>query len=151
MLVLAVSLTVVGFGEVRAVGLMLDADISFDGALAAIVAAGWTLVLLLGLYAAAWNVVGKEVIQVDATSLTVRRCLAGWCRARSYALTELSNLRVESEEGGWFGPAWWMFGIKANMLAVDAAGSTVRFGDRLEAHRARELLDELQARIPSAR
>jgi hypothetical protein len=151
MLVLAVSLLIAVYGEFRAVDLLLGADVSLDGMLAAVVAFGWTCVTLLGIYAAAWNVAGKEIVSADEDRLTVSRCVGPWCRASTYECRAVSNLRVESEEGGWFGPAWWMFGIKAGTVAFEAENSTVRFGDRLEAQRAQELVDGLEAHMRGRR
>lgn len=140
MLVLVVSLGVWASGEVVALRLILGADLSAEAVFTALVGVIWTAGGLLAVYALAWNLRGREIVTADPASLSVSRCLARWCRTRSYPLSEIANLRVESEEGGWLGAYWWMFGIKAGMVAFEYGSSTVRFGDRLDEPTAGDLV-----------
>jgi hypothetical protein len=151
MLLLVVSLGVWASGEVVAVRLIADFDTSPSSVFQAVVGGLWTCVGLLALYALAWNFLGREVIASDGRLLTISRCLAGWCRTQSYPISGIERPRIDSEEGGWLGAYWWMYGIKARMIAFDHDSATVRFGDRLHEAKAAEIVDELESVVAQHR
>lgn len=100
----------------------------------------WAIIGLYALWNVLWELGGKEIITIQATTFERRRAAFGVGLSRRYALSEVKNLRFkEYSFTEWAG---------LGSLAFDYGDKTVRIGQDLPEVEARTLLESLQARIP---
>ena len=86
----------------------------------------WIGVGLWAIYYWLWNLVGKEIVTVAPTTLSVRREVLGLGRSKEFDLTQINELRVQSffnlYRGYW--ESWW----GGCPIAFDYGAKTYRFG-----------------------
>jgi hypothetical protein len=100
----------------------------------------WAIVSFYTLWTIFWELGGKEVITIKATTIEHRREAFGISFSRRYALSEVRNLRFKDYSfTEWAGHG---------SLAFDYVDKTVRVGRDLSEVDARMLLENLKARIP---
>lgn len=110
----------------------------------------WTAAGGFALYAWLWQLAGREVVTVGASSLVLRRALLGPGRPRRYDLAKLENLRVAPPaREAWRFPASLAFwGLAGGAVAFDRGGRTHRFGLGLDEAEAADLVRRLRERLP---
>src|SRR5262245_44315034 len=105
---------------------------------------------LTALYAALWNLAGREVIEVSRQSLRLSRAVPGWTQTQEYQSAHIRDLRVSPQVlplfyRQWAG--WFNLGAGRGQLAFDYGARTVRFADADEAE-AKMILAEILRRFP---
>jgi hypothetical protein len=89
-----------------------------------------------------WLLTGVEFAELEAETLTVRRRLAGWERARSYRLAQVTRMRVAGHwERGRFSPI--------HKITFDYGGRTIAFARRVNASELERIVAALADRHPS--
>ena len=128
------------FSALLAIDLFIPSEKSpslFDGVVELAVLA---IISVCTLWTVLWELGGKEVITIQATTFEHRRAAFGIGFSRRYALSEVRNLRFkEYSFTEWTGHG---------SLAFDYVDKTVRIGRDLPEVEARMLLENLKARIP---
>jgi len=84
----------------------------------------------------------KEIVSVDAETLSVKQAVAGIGRRKEYAAAYVDNLRVEPYYGSSSGQS------SGHCLAFDYGGDTVRFGTNLNEAEAEQVLALIRSRFP---
>ena len=108
----------------------------------------WTAFGAGAIYTWVWNVFGREVVEIDARALTVRRAPIPFPPSKQYDLLHVRNLRVVPFESY----LWWMrdpfAGMRGGPLAFDYGAKTIRFGAGIDEAEARMVLDSIRTRFP---
>ena len=108
----------------------------------------WTAFGAAALYTWVWNAFGREAIEIDGRTLTVRREPIPFPRRKQYDLLHVRGLRVVPYESY----LWWMrdpfAGMRGGPLAFDYGAKTVRFGAGIDEAEARMVLDSIRTRFP---
>ncbi len=115
--------------------------------------AGWTLGGVCVLGTILWQLAGREVITLDATTLTHRVTLLGLGRTRAYKVTEVKNLRATersatervADQASWFPP---LAGAGHGPVAFDYGARTYRLAGALDEAEAKLLVETLHKRLP---
>ncbi len=111
---------------------------------------GWTVGGAFAIYSWLWQVTGKEVVDINRQSLTVRKTVLGFSRPKEYGAQYMRNLRVTPTVNipwGW-GMRTDFWGGGAGKLAFDYGAKTVNFGSGIDEAEAAQLLARIQKRFP---
>ena len=106
------------------------------------------------LYSLAWQLVGQEVIEATASSLTVSRKLLGTCRTRGYLAQHVKNLRVTSSNMNLDQAVLVLSRLflstkdEQGSLAFDYGSATFRFGQGIDEAEAKQVLSEIRQKFP---
>jgi hypothetical protein len=112
--------------------------------------AGWTIggagVALVWF----WMLRGREVIELRADALVVKRQVFGLGPTREYDLQHTKNLRVAPHS---WNPYDWMsamqfWGIGGGPIAFDYGSKTLRVGNTIDEAEAKQIVEELRADHP---
>lgn len=149
---LATTVFVLGIAVMAMIG--LDVNQRHPSPAFAIIFFALFLVLFAGtfwsssVYAWLWHVRGKEIVQVDATAITLTRRVLGLERPRRYLASHVRDLRAVPRGGMAGDPSMWQaFGIDPCTLAFDYGARTVRFGVGLDEAEARQIVAAVGARF----
>ena len=104
------------------------------------------------LYALAWALFGKEVLELRGGVLSIRREVLGRGRARRYRGADVRDLRAAPPREPFpfterDNMDYWGFG--EGVMAFEYRGETVRFGTRLGLAEAREFVGRIGGYFPS--
>jgi hypothetical protein len=131
---------------------------AFDGPILVLAAGAifWTLATGLFIYQFAWQVSGKEVIEVSAKSITTSRVALGIRSPKEYLADHIKELRVSSSNMNLNHPMlWWTYSYynpwSHNMvgsLAFDYGAQTFRFGMSIDEAEAKQIVAEIQQKFP---
>jgi hypothetical protein len=114
----------------------------------------WTVAGILPLYPLFWNLVGKEVIDINPNSLIVARKIFSFSRPKEYDSTHIKDLRISqpvySSRFLWGGPSIFsiFWGIGEGIIAFDYGAKTYRFGSGLDEAEAKMIVFEITTRYP---
>ena len=141
------------FGEVRAAEELFRNDDKTPSGFLAFWLAGWTVG---GVYAAGvllWQLAGREIITLSATTLLHRIEVFGFGHGREYRVSAVRHLRstdyaanLVSNQSAWFPP---VTRGGAGPIAFDYGARTIRMGPALDEAEARMLVRELSTRLPA--
>jgi hypothetical protein len=112
----------------------------------------WTLGGCWAIFMFLWTLAGRDVLEVDAMSVKLRREIFGIGRTREYLGEAFRNLRVSPFDGSWYGGSrrrgmgayTWMF---EGPLTFDYGAKTYRFGGVDEAE-AQQIVQRIGERYP---
>jgi hypothetical protein len=97
------------------------------------------------IYNFAWQVAGKEVVEVTIQSIIIRRVALMLGFPKEYSADHIRELRVSSSNMRWYVPGQHnVFGT----LAFDYDARTRRFGSGVDEAEARQILAEIQQKYP---
>jgi hypothetical protein len=110
----------------------------------------WTLGGAFAVYVWLWNLVGREVIDVDSESLRIKREVVRWGRVRDFALTHVRDLRVAplTFNPMDFSSGLRFWGVGGGAIAFDHGARTYRFGSALDEAEAKQVLARIAERVP---
>jgi len=117
-------------------------------------AAAWLVMWTIGggfaIYIWLWNLVGREVIDVDSQSLRIKRAVGRWGRIREFGLTHVRALRVAPQAFNPmdFSSGLRFWGVGGGIIAFDYGAKTYRFGSALDEAEAKQVLARLAERVP---
>lgn len=87
-------------------------------------------IALLPVYALCWNVLGKEIIDINRNEIVVRQTIFGVGLRQTYQLSQVRNLRRSLTEPALF--TWersmQFWGFTGGSIAFDYQGRVCRFG-----------------------
>ena len=108
----------------------------------------WTIGGGFAIYIFLWSLVGRELILLSASRLSLKHDVLGLGRLREYEVTHVSDLRVSPSTYNPFdfrsGLRFW--GIGGGVIAFDHGAATVRFGAALEEGEAKSIVARMQSR-----
>jgi hypothetical protein len=94
----------------------------------------------------AWMLAGREEIEIDQATLTIRRRILRLARTHTYDRNHVQHLRVFKE--GTDAPSFLGLIRDANgTLAFDYGARTIRMGEGIDESEARHLLGRIQERF----
>jgi hypothetical protein len=100
-----------------------------------------------------WYLIGKDVIEVSADSIKLKRAIFRFGRINEFIATDIKDLRISplSMDNGIFN----MFGVTnfwkistGGLLAFDYGSKTIRFGGGIEEAESKQVLSEITTRFP---
>ncbi len=108
----------------------------------------WALAGSVAAYTWLWMAIGKERILMGATTLSLRRDVAGVGVTRRYRLTGIRDLRVLPQPAGPldFGGTARAIGFTGGVIAFEYEGKIVRFGAAIEATEAQVIVERMRQR-----
>lgn len=123
----------------------------------------WSIAGALMLYALLWNLRGREEVRINPDTWTTQRSCGLFTRARTFAYSDVQNLRYSPVVFDWWTPArpfslaGWreafakqlqMMGVDPGRLAFDCLGKTYRFGSDLTEDEALRIIVTIQDHFP---
>ena len=110
----------------------------------------WTIGGAFAMYVWLWNLVGREVIDIDSESLRIKREVVRWGRVRDFTLNHVRALRVAPVT---FNPMDFsnglrFWGVGGGAIAFDYGAKTYRFGGALDEAEAKQVLARITERVP---
>jgi len=140
------------FGEVSVIGELLSPSEKTPKLFLLAWLAGWTVGGLFAVGTVLWQLAGKEIISVSASTLEHRIEAFGIGRSRMYKLAEVKNLRATdysanpfTNQSAWFPP---VVGSGFGPVAFDYGARTFRLAPALEEAEAKLLVERLSPRLP---
>ncbi|WP_101759228.1 hypothetical protein [Oceanicoccus sp. KOV_DT_Chl] len=110
---------------------------------------GWTVGGAFAIYAWAWNVFGKEVVEVNFHELALKKVVGNIKRSKEFDLAHVKDIRVQpSQHSMWSsrgGMEFW--GISGGTIAFDYGHSTHKFAVNLDEAEAKYLIEKIEARL----
>lgn len=144
-LALLIPFLFVAFG-LRLAHYLMEHPSSVSGWLGALALVLAVTVVLLRI---AWHLTGKEVVELTATDLILRRQSLGEGRARAYDLTHVRSLRASPVElSRWSGGDRDSLGFDGGTVAFDYGAGTVRFGAGVDPSEAEQVVEHLLSLRP---
>ena len=141
------------FGEVSAVGQLLNPGEKTPSAFLAFWLAGWTLGGAFAASAVIWQLAGREVIVINSSTLTHRAEAFGLGLSRSYRTADVKNFRSTEYALNPFTNQRALFppvtGSGFGSVAFDYGARTIRMAPSLEEAEAKMLVRELSSKLPS--
>ena len=105
------------------------------------------------IYSFAWQVAGKEIVEIATQSITIRRVTMGLASPKEYTANYIKELRVSSSNMNinhvWpysFSFPWQYHNIGS--LAFDYGARTYQFGGGVDEAEAKQILAEIQQKYP---
>jgi hypothetical protein len=108
------------------------------------------------IHSIAWQISGKEIVEVTAQSITIRRVALGLSSPKEYSANDIKDLRVSSSNMNLNHPMliWnntssypWQ-NNNIGSLAFDYGARTFRFGGGVDEAEAKQILAEIQQKYP---
>ncbi len=101
---------------------------------------------VLAVYSLIWQIVGKEVIEINAQMLVITRQILGWKRLREYSTEAVKDLRLNTQHLNAYVPIRSFQKIlgQDGMVAFDYGAKTVRFGLEIDEAEAKQIINALQ-------
>lgn len=111
----------------------------------------WTIGGLTVVLSLLWNFLGRETIEIDQQTLSLRYAILGIGFTRRYRLADCTRLRVSSTPpvSAWNGRSRQSLLGESGTLSVSYGPRTVRFARDMDEAEATQLADKLRARFPS--
>jgi hypothetical protein len=108
----------------------------------------WTIGGSFAIYIWLWNVTGKERITINNVSLTIKREIFGYGRAKEYEAARISNLRVSPQPFSAFNfsASLQFWGIGGGVIAFDYGARTCRFGSAVDEAEAVQIIEKIKER-----
>jgi hypothetical protein len=108
--------------------------------------AGWTVGGCFAGLTFLWQLLGREVVRVENSSIITKKAIGSWGRTKEFDLGHVKNLRVAPIGINMFDPsaASQFWGMGGGIIAFDYGAKTFRFGrgiDEPEAKRLIEIID----------
>jgi len=103
----------------------------------------WTIGGIGAMYQLLAFVAGKEIVTISPGTLSIQRDISGWERPRSYAVTEIRNLRVARQEEDFFWSSNRPGPFQNGTIAFNYKANTISFGAGLDPKEARLVIDDL--------
>ena len=93
---------------------------------------------------------GREVVDVDSTSLRIKRAVGKLGRTKEFDLGHVRILRVAPQiwNPGDFSSGLRFWGVGGGTIAFDYGAKTYRFGGGLDEAEAKQVLVRLAERVP---
>lgn len=140
-------------GEIMVIGTMLPATAEAGIGLSAFTIfwlIGWTIGGGVVISIVAWNLFGKEIINLSSENLKIERKALRVSRVKNYIIPDINNLRVTGLNEvqsffGWSGQDFWGMNGK---LAFDYGMKTVKFARGIDEAEARHILEILKRMLP---
>jgi phage shock protein PspC (stress-responsive transcriptional regulator) len=111
------------------------------------------------IYSLAWQISGKEVIEITTQSITIRKVSLGPSFPKEYSANYIKELRVSSSNMNtnhlmliWaygYTPPWQNYNIGS--LAFDYGARTFRFGSSVDEAEAKQIVAEIEQKYPQYR
>jgi len=110
---------------------------------------GCLLAAAVALYAILWMTIGREIVTLDADTLTLRRDLKGFGNNQTYKARHMENLRVTPDRFNLYEFATSMrpFGIGGGKIIFDYLTQTGQFGAGISTDEAQVVCDRLRHRL----
>jgi len=102
------------------------------------------------LYVVLWSLFGREIIKVDADTLSIQRRLFLDRQPKDYELSSVKTLRTTPIPYEPFYILRWL-GLTGGPIAFDYGTETVRFGAGMQEAEANQMLDLLLKKAPQLR
>ncbi len=128
---------------------------------------GFMIVIMIGwavgggfmIYQLAWQISGKEVVEVTVENITISRVALGFRSQKEYSATHVKELRASSSNMNLNHPMFWwayysyypLFHTMIGSLAFDYGAKTFRFGMSVDEAEAKQIIAEIQQKFPQYR
>ncbi|WP_119270678.1 hypothetical protein [Taklimakanibacter deserti] len=111
----------------------------------------WTLGGGWMIYALLWQLVGKEVIELNSTSLKQVKQISLLSRSREYAVAKITNIRLAPPAPKYIRGKYVIQtqSFEAGAIAFDYGHSTCHLGQGLDEADARHVISEMRKRVTS--
>ena len=135
-------------------GLVTNSD-GFEGPifLLVILIIFWTVAGGLMIYQFAWQISGKEVIEITTQSIIISRVVLSLRTPKEFSSEYIKDLRASTSNVdlnpylvGYSGFYGWRYELGS--LAFDYGSRTFRFGSGIEEAEARQIIAEIQQKYP---
>jgi len=144
------------FGEVSALGMFFGGQ-GFGGPGLFMIAwlGGWTIGGAWAIYILAWQLFGKEVIEITNQAIITKRVVFGLGFPNEYSFEYIKVLRVSvnvntNDMFGW-SRAGRLYGLSGGLIAFDYGSKTINFGSGIDEAEAKQILTEITQRFPQYR
>ena len=103
-----------------------------------------------GIYQFLWQLVGKEVVNINNQNMSVSRQVFKWNRTAVYSVKDIQDLRVSILVQSFFGVVRSVqrFTGKNGIIAFDYGAKTFRFGIEIDEAEAKQIVGVLQPYLP---
>lgn len=96
-----------------------------------------------------WLLYGREMIKINEVSLTIKKSIRGYGKAREYFLENIHKMRLHQPKENSMQAAWenspWISG--GERLEFDYAGKIIRFGRKLDEKESKLLFQMITKRV----
>jgi len=136
------------FGEISAIGALLDSENKAPTLFLSAWLGAWTIGGAFAILAWLWNIKGKEVVRVDGIELKHIRDFVLFKRSKEYELAHIKELRANTSNTSMFninaGMEFW--GFTGGSIAFDYGHSTHKFGAGLDEAEAKHIAETIKNR-----
>ena len=116
----------------------------------------WTIGGGFAIYQLAWQIAGKEVVEVTTQGITISRAVLGLHSSKEYSANYIKELRVSSSNMNLSHPMlMWSYSSSSpwrhnviGSLAFDYGAQTFRFGMSIDGAEAKQIVAEIQQNYP---
>lgn len=110
----------------------------------------FTLMGFFALYALLWQLAGREEVEVNTQSITIRHVLFGLNFPKEYSSNYFKDIRISiatTRNTGWpFMFESW--GLGGGTIAFDYGAKTYRLANSLDEAEAKQIIAEIQQKFP---
>lgn len=113
--------------------------------------AGWTLGGAFMIYTLLWQLAGKEIIEINSTSLKQTKQLLLLSRSREYAVANIANVRLAPPEPKYVRGKYYIQSqsFNAGAIAFDYGRDTCRLAQGLDEAEVEHVIGEMRKRVKS--
>ncbi|MEW6778004.1 MAG: hypothetical protein AB1405_17030, partial [Bdellovibrionota bacterium] len=110
----------------------------------------WGIAVIAALYFLAWNIWGREEIEITPHSVKLLRIIGNWARAKEYNVKHVKEFRASHWSTHFFNQEYSMalWGFGGGPLSFDYGAKTIRFGASIEEAEARVIVEAIRKRFP---
>ncbi len=144
------------FGEISTLGMLFGGQ-GFGGQGPFMIAwlGGWTIGGAWAIYILAWQLFGKEVIEISNQAIITNRVVFGLGFPKEYSVEHIKVLRISANVNandmfGW-SRAGRLYGLSGGLIAFDYGSKTINFGSGIDEAEAKQILAEITQRFPQYR
>lgn len=138
-------------GEISVIGTILNSDTSiFANAFLLFWLVGWTVGGVVALYKISWQLVGREIINVERGLLRIEKSVKGIGRKKVYDIKSIQNIDINPTQdlGDWGGNYNRnLFGMKGGKIKFDYGMKTIKFANDIDEAEARMIIEKLKGNI----
>jgi len=136
------------FGETSVSGNIFRGNFSGANAFEIFWLCGWTIGGIFALNMLLWNLIGKEIITVFPSAITIRRTGSIFFSNKTYDLNEAKHFRAEQN---YYQNNYWgnrstndFFGQNNGTIKFEYGLKTIKFGDGIDEAEANYILKQLR-------
>jgi hypothetical protein len=135
-------------GETFAIGAIFNSDTPiFANAFLLFWLVGWTVGGAFVLYTISWQLVGREIINLERGLLKIEKSVKGIGRKKVYDINSIQNIDINpTQDLGMWGGNYNrnLFGMKGGKIKFDYGMKTIKFANDIDEAEARMVIEKLK-------